>query len=449
MRGTRGAQRSFAVFVFVAFVAFVVSSALSACGNKTPDTAFIAVSGGLDGAAFSDTPTIARVELRTRTADGTERPVGSATPANGGLDVPDSVSSGSDVVALVVAGLGSDGAVLSYGRTPFVDRSAFTSISMTILAPRLGTYTRALQLGHTVQKPLIVDFSSRYLLVLDRAGTSLDRVDMLQWRAGTEPSALESVPVTAASSGDTLLVIDAAGNAVTLVVGASGQTKISPPSGSTFADVVGGSVVIGEDEAAYIVGATRPSGKSDVVLRLATDGTLSARRLLHARSGAAATWITGRGLVVVGGTSGTATELPTPEILAPGATSASPLPFSGDGVEGAVVVAIDGGHVVRVRASGEVETFDFACASACAPTLAAAKAPVVTPSADDSALLLERKSFFGVRGGLPFLLDVGLTQWTALAGSVPTGTNSGALCRTSTGAALWVASGANVAAIIQ
>jgi hypothetical protein len=117
------------------------------------------------------------------------------------------------------------------------------------------------------------------------------------------------------------------------------------PSGLTsFAEIAGGQAIAGPEGSAFIVGGTRSGEPTDKVLAISKTGQLSTIVLIGARSGAAASWIEGRGLVVAGGSEAAAGA----ELLAPGATAFVPLAYPPDGARGASLAALDSARVLRI-----------------------------------------------------------------------------------------------------
>jgi hypothetical protein len=400
------------------------------CSAKTPDAFVLHATGGLDSAPFAGDPKVVRVELRVRDDKGAERVVASADPAAGSLDVPDSVRS-AGVGSLVLAGLGEGSTVVTYGRTPLLALEGIDNNPLTILVQRPSTLTRAVKLVNAVQTPRATMLGAQYLVVSDPADKTLAKVNLLTWHADEEVDALDRVPATLAIAGTRVLAIDAAGVASLYSAGTTTVTHPVAPDGGTFADVIGGAVILAEDASAYVVGATRAATPTDVVLRLGDDGTLSFKHLLRARTGATATWVTGRGLVVLGGTSPTGADPPGVELLATGQTTAIALAFPGDG-KTKTVAAASGGSIVRIDAAGVVDTFDLSCTASCFPIVNGAKAETVASRDDDAALALDAGVVLAVRGGKLVRIDV--AKGTALALS-DLGPSPASLTLLSTGAA--------------
>ena len=324
----------------------------------------LTVSGGLEGAPLAGAE-VSKVELRVRSLAGEEKAVATATRAAGGLDLPDAARSGQG--SLAVAGLSATGAVVAYGRTIPMDLGGLVDAtsSLRVMAQPVGTAARILTLPHAVHAPRCGLVGVRFLVIGDASSTALQVVDLLNWTSSDESSALPFAPETLATAGAYVLALSAKGEVALVDLEAGTTTTPAAPTGATFAEVVGGKVVVGDDGAAWIVGAGRASGATDLVLRLGTDGTLAARRLGTARTGAAVAWVPSRGVVVAYGT-----PVGPLEVLSPTATVAAPLPFPAEAAVGGVLAPWDSARVLRVDDEGRGTFLDLGCGSGCAPTVA-------------------------------------------------------------------------------
>lgn len=378
----------------------VLCALQAACSSTAAATPTVTVTPGLEATPLSAAAGVTRVELRVRAVtDGTETTVATAKPDDGGLDVPDTARTG--IGSLVIAGLGADGAELAYGRTPAIDLTGIAAYSAQIFVQKPGL-ARMLTLPVAPVAPRVALFGVRYLALVEPASRDLELVDLLAVRTYTKSSAFAVAPSAAAIFAGTYALAIATDGTTSLVDFDTG-TAASPalPSGVLAADLADARTIVGDDGAAYLVAATRApiSGSggatpSDLVLRLGTDGTLTARRLVTKRAGATAVWIDGRGLVVIGGTGDAGSA--GAEILASGATTASPLPFATDATAGAIAVAVDAHTVLRAHVDGTLDALDLACTSACSATAATA---TLDGAPTDGAPL--------ERGGALFVTDKG------------------------------------------
>ncbi|MFT3764340.1 MAG: hypothetical protein QM820_02275 [Minicystis sp.] len=173
-----------------------------------------------------------------------------------------------------------------------------------------------------------------------------------------------------------MLLIDASG-ATWVDYEESSTYAATLPSGlGSFGELSGGISVPAGDGRYFVVGGTRRSEASRAVLEVAADGTLTAHTTAIARKGAAALWIDGVGLVVTGGSA----EAPGVEVLADGATAFAARGFPADPVEGAAAVT-DGGKGVGLiggtsgGAAAPTRLLDPTCVATCT----AKELPEATP----------------------------------------------------------------------
>lgn len=352
---------------------------------KEPDPFVIAARAPLGESPFAGTPAVASVELRVRDTAGSEKTVARVPLGSGSLELPDSAKTGAG--SLVLAGLGADGALLAYGRTPPIDLSALTdppAITVAVLVQRIGTAPPAITLAGAPIRPACATIGARYMVVAD--GTNADVVDLVSLVARRE-TPFSAAPATLAATGALTLAIDDAGNATLLDVEAGTSTTPTAPSGTSFAEVAGGAA-IADDTGVWLVGPTRMTNPTDRVMRLGSDGTWTAYRLARPRSGAGATWVSGRGLLVAYGstTSGEALGL---ELLSAGASAPSSLAHPGEAGPCGVLTALDGNRVLRIAPDGNGTILDLSCAKDCVPAASAIHAAAATPHADDHATRAE------------------------------------------------------------
>lgn len=384
------------------FFGVAAAAVLAACSDD-PEPFVIGVRGPVGGKAFDGAPPVTQVELRVRASDGVERVLSKVPASAGSLEVPDSAKSG--IGALTLAGLAADGAIVAYGRTPPLELSGLAgtpTLALTIFVQRVREIAPMVALPAAPAKPLCATVGARYLVVADASSTSADVVDLLDVTTLRE-APFTTAPASLAAAGARMLAIDAAGAATLLDVAQSTQGTPTPPSGTTFAEVAGGATVLDDTGGAWIVGPTRATSPTDLVLRLDPTGTLVARRLVRARTSAAATWVPGRGLVVAYGVAPSG-DPPGVEIVAPGASVGAPLPFTGDGRPGGVLVPLDGVRVLRIAEDGKGTLLDLACGSGCVPGATSIADEPRAPRADDHATVVEGGALVA-RGGRLSLLS--------------------------------------------
>ena len=118
-------------------------------------------------------------------------------------------------------------------------------------------------------------------------------------------------------------------------IGAGTTTPVNVPTGlSSWSDIAGGRTYYAPSGAVYIVGPTRSTAESSAVLEIGTDTNLHPFALGAARLKAAATYIEGQGLVVIGGSA----TAPGVEVLADDSDKFTALDFPPDEVQGAALL---------------------------------------------------------------------------------------------------------------
>ena len=279
------------------------------------------------------------------------------------------------IVDLRVQAKDDSGKVLLTGTSLPIELGALAGTSVPIFIERTGEFARMPgTIGDARESPVPALVIGRYLL-WSGGGAGGDKTSQIYDTASlspfSSPPSLPRVPASIAEVGTDLLVIDSNG-ATWLELSDSTTGDATVPSGGTFAEVAGGITVSDGTGVSYVVGGTRRTGDASArVLRVDTDGTLTFLALSEPRLGAGAAWVSGRGLVVVGGSNTGAGA----EILPPGATAAStPLAYPADETTGISVAPLDGSHVLAaggVDSAGNpaaVRVLDLGCSGTCAPT---------------------------------------------------------------------------------
>lgn len=195
-------------------------------------------------------------------------------------------------------------------------------------------------------------FGSRHLLLAGAAGSDqvvLDGYDLGLWKADASTTTIScpSKPCHFRSFAAVSSVLLGVGDnwAVWYDLDAITTGAAPLPDGlSSYADIAGGLTVTAPDGSAYIVGATRSGPPTASVLKINADKTLTALSLVTPRAGAAAAWVQGRGLVVVGGSAkGSGVE-----VAASDATAFDSTGYPADPTTGAGLAVLDGSTVLRV-----------------------------------------------------------------------------------------------------
>jgi hypothetical protein len=254
----------------------------------------------------------------------------------------------------------ANGVVRVRGRSLPISFGALADTTLDLFVQRTGELARMPGNVDARQAPLVDTVGGQYVLVAGggRAATTL--YDLLSWGPLSTPPTLPTTPKSMAVSGASLLLVDDTGG-TSYDLTSSSATAITTPQGGTFAEVVGGATVYGSDGTAYVVGGTRTTSDPTArVLKVATDGTLSFVNLSAPRLGAAAVWVEGRGVVVVGGSA----SAPGVEVLGGGGTSAAALAYPPISSAMLSAAAIDSSHVVAGQAPA---VLDLSCAASCTP----------------------------------------------------------------------------------
>ena len=327
-----------------------------ATGCSTTPTATIQLDLGGETGVFTRDPAPS-----TLTIDLVDSSGGRKNLFTGGLsdsiklgDVDQSAQGYVDLSAADAAGV-----VRVRGRSLPFTFGAIADATFDLFVQRTGELARLPGDVDAREAALTTVVTGRYVMI---AGGTADTAlyDVLVWGPLGTPPNLPRVPRTLAVSGTRALVVDDSG-ATSYDLSASTSTVVTPPTGGALSEIIGGDAVYANDGTAYVVGATRATGDPTArVLKIATDGTLRFVNLSSPRVGAAAVWVEGRGVVVIGG-SGTA---PGVEILGAGGTSAAALAFGPIKAPVLSAAAIDGGHVVAGAAPA---LYDLTCVSSCKP----------------------------------------------------------------------------------
>jgi hypothetical protein len=351
---------------------------LLACSDTPEGT--IALVTGEETDVFSRAPAPVTLVTEKVALDGTRTEIArTSLPA-------DTVRLGdqqrSDVGALRVTGLDAAGQPVVRGETLLVQWGALENTALEVFVQRTGELARMPRGPSAFEPQVATVIAGRYVFAAN--GTSSMLYDLLALRPLSNPPVLSRPAKSIASVGTAVLVVDDAG-ATTLDLSDGTSYPLDAPTGGTFAEVAGGAHVAAPDGTQYIVGATRATGGPTArVLVIDAEGKGSFAALSGAREGACATFIEGRGLVVVGGDSAAAGA----EVLGPGATLGTPLPFPPDPTKGCGATALDNAHVAVAgggAAGGPVRVLDLACTTACAPASWPDTVPLVRAEASTIA----------------------------------------------------------------
>jgi hypothetical protein len=266
---------------------------------------------------------------------------------------------------------------------------------LAIFVQRTGQLARMSATGMSDARtaPTLGVIEGRYVLVVggNEGDLSTQLFDLLSYTWMSNAPTLPIVPRSIVLNDLVAWLFDERGAAYYDFSGVTASSAISLPAGGSSSDLAGGATLADGDVSGvyYVVGATRSTAQSDLVLKVDTTNssqsgyaygyptwlTASAPRL-----GATAVWVAGYGLVVIGGN--TTTDGAGVEIFAENATVGAPHAFLSDPTTGAGADALDANHVLLVggiegdgTTDAGVRVLDLSCAQACAPTSCLASLP--------------------------------------------------------------------------
>ena len=297
----------------------------SAC-SSTP-TATFTVTTGEETDAFSRAPAPTTLVVDVLDLAGNAQEVARAALPADTLALGD--KGRTDVGAIRVTALDATGKALLRGETLYVQFGALEDSPLEVFVQRLGELARMPGGSAVLDGPKLAVTNARY--VVAASGTDVLVYDLLLLRALPGIPAFPRPARSLVTFGTAAIVIDEQG-ATTVDLSTAQTADLAAPAGGTFAEVAGGSTVTAPDGSAYVVGGTRTSGGlSQRVLAISKDGAVAFATLAVPREGACATWVEGRGLVVVGGNAvgaGANATAAGAEVIAPGSRAgrSAPLP---------------------------------------------------------------------------------------------------------------------------
>jgi len=409
------------------------------CSSKDKPQATIVIVAGQEADAFSRKPVPDHLTVRSVDLDGRATDLVTVGWPTDSFDIGDLSQSGVAAIQVSIEDSASD--PLLRGQTVYYSLWTLEGYDVPVFVGRVGELSRPPgSFSFSRRNALVGVVGAQYLVVTggadtkDAAGSSvspasLDAYDLAAWDAVpvsvTLPRAPTAMPIVL---GQYALIIDDAG-ATWFDFGTDEQTQATPPDGMSFADVSNGQVVYAPDGAAYVVGGTRTTAESDVVLRIGTDFALSLRRLSAPRLGACAMWVPDVGLVVAGGSATAAGA----EILASDASVSTALGYPPDPTVGAGIVALDDARILMAGGldpssvgGAATRTLDLSCTGACKAETIEATPPLPLAGArafritEQRVLLVGEEQAAGATrtavyeiaglGGTPTIMEVGLRE---------------------------------------
>jgi hypothetical protein len=367
-----------------AFIGVVLAWSTGGCSSK--DTTTINLVTGEETNVLTGSPAVAKLQVDDveLTGDGGSSTILLATATLPASSLDLGLVDEGTVGVLTATGYDSSGAAVVFGATPPVAFEAIANGTLPIFIQRKGEFARLPNPpSDSRQAPTLAGIESRYLFIGGghdasgdaSVGVTTELYDFLNLEALTSPPTLPRAPDSIAFDSAVAWLIDGDGGTY-FDFSSSEYGDIALSTGS-FANVAGGVTVADDSGAMYVVGGTRRTTASSSVLKIdpgagTSDypyGAPTWLSLTVARLGASAAWVTGRGLVVCGGSADGAGA----EILSTGATASSAVPYPADASVGSGAVALDGTHLLLAGGltpaglDAGVRVLDLSCASSCAP----------------------------------------------------------------------------------
>ena len=361
--------------------AVIATAATAACSST--DSGSIQIVTGPETDTFSRAP--APAQLKVESVDSSGKTTTLATQKLPTTTIDLGSLSESTIASIQVTGLDATGGQrLVFGATLPLIFGGLSGSTIPVFVQRVGELARLPgALGTSRSAPVLSVIQGEYLFAAGglTPATSIDLYDFAGFGPLSGLPRLPLSPVSAAFVGTTGWLFAADGTAQYFDVGYSTSGAIPSLGGGSFADIAGGATVVGDNGVQYIVGATRTTGTpTAAVLAIDPNDTTNQSYLYGGptwialsapRLGAAATWVPGRGLVVVGG-SATASGVEIVQTVG-GKMQAVPLAYPPDPSMGMGATALStetvlvGGGLAPDATDSGVRAIDLACASGCAP----------------------------------------------------------------------------------
>jgi hypothetical protein len=362
---------------------------LASCPSTPNGTITIVTGDEVD--AFSRSPAPVTLVTEKVAEDGSRQQLARSSLPADTIDL--GKLSSADVGGIAASALDPAGKPLLRGQTLLVEWGALEFTSLSVFVQRTGELARMPSGPAAFDAAHAATVLGRY--VVATYGTASVVYDLLLLQTLAAPPALPRAAKSMAIYGSALLLVDETG-ATSYDLSDGTTVPVDPPTGGTFTEIVGGDRTEAKDGTQFVVGATRRTGgPTPRILMLDTNGKATFAALAAPRDGACATWVEGRGLVVIGGDPTAAGA----EVLAPGATVATPLPFPADPIRGCAATTLDNTHVLVAGGTGAggatpafARVLDLGCTTACTPSPWPAQVP--TPLVHAQAITLAPDAAF-------------------------------------------------------
>lgn len=355
----------------------LVIPALTACSDGPTATLTLTPGDELD--AFSKGPVPTTLVVESVDLDGNVQELARTALPTDDISLGD--KGRTDVGSIRVRASDAAGNVVLKGETLYLQFGALENTSLEVFVQRVGELARLPRSAQALDAPLLGTTVARY--VVAATGTTLSLYDLLQLQPLTGLAALPRSARSFVTFGTAAIVIDdVAASTVDLSTGSF--SDLPAPEGGTFAEVAGGLTVNAPDGSAYVVGGTRSTGgPSQRVLVISKEGVTSFASLSVPREGACATWVEGRGVVVVGGGDASAAGA---ELLPIGTSQGAKLAYPADAVKRCGASTLDASHVLvaggvgsatDVAGAAPARVLDLACTADCKPVVWPGALPLV------------------------------------------------------------------------
>lgn len=353
----------------------------TACSD-TP-TATITITTGDEADAFSRSPAPTTLVVDSVGLDGKVAELARTSLPTDDISLGD--KGRTDVGAIRVRASDAAGNVVMKGETLYLQFGALENASLEVFVQRVGELARLPRSTGAGDAPLLGTTVARYVVSVN--ATNLALYDMLLLKPIEGLPALPRAARSFVTFGTAAIVVDEQG-ASTVDLSTGSASDLAAPAGGTFAEIAGGSTVSLPDGSAYVVGGTRATGgPSQRVLVISKEGATSFATLAAPREGACATWVEGRGLVVVGGGDANA---PGAELIAIGQAQGTPFSYPADTVKRCAAATLDASRVLVAGGSGSAadvagaapaRVLDLACSNDCKPVAWPGALPLVRAEA--------------------------------------------------------------------
>lgn len=328
-------------------------------GCHSADTGTIQLITDEEAGTFSESPVPTELQVVAIESADASTVLATAQLPTSTIDLGQ-LSETAPVVSLNITGYDAAHDRRVFGACLPVQYDALAGQTIPIFVQRTGEFARLPgPLTDSRQAPVLAVLQGEDLLVAGGSDPSLATTTQLfdfgPFTAFAAPPALPGVPESIAFTyGTVAWVINSTASYYYDFSGTYATSSLTAPANGSFADVAGGATIFDENGAQYIVGATRTTGgRTAMVLKVDPNdfsdtsypfGNAKWFTLKTSRLGAGATWVVGKGLVVVGGNT-SATD-PGVEIVDETFDASTPFPSPADESYGLGAATLDGSHVL-------------------------------------------------------------------------------------------------------